>query len=54
MCPECIASAAWVAAGVTSTGGLSVVLATLLRPKSGSQRISSDQEKSKKQKEKGL
>jgi hypothetical protein len=52
MCPECIASAAWVAAGVTSTGGLSVVVATLFRSKPGAQRISSDQEKIKTQKEK--
>jgi len=52
MCPECIASAAWVAVGMTSTGGLSVMVATLLRSKPGAQRISSDQEKSKTQKEK--
>ncbi len=52
MCPECIASAAWVAAGVTSTSGLSVVLATLLRSTTGTQKLSSDQEKSKTQKEK--
>ena len=52
MCPECIASAAWVAAGVSSTGGLSLMVATLLRSKRSAQRISSDQEKNKTQKEK--
>jgi hypothetical protein len=52
MCPECIATAAWVAAGVTSAGGLSAVLATLLRSTTGTQKSSSDQEKSKTQQEK--
>jgi hypothetical protein len=41
-----------VAAGVTSTGGLGVVVAMLFRSKPGAQKISSDQEKSKTQKEK--
>ena len=33
MCPACIASVAWVAAGVTSTGGVAALVASRLRDK---------------------
>jgi hypothetical protein len=31
MCPACIASVAWVAAGVTSTGGVAALVVSRLR-----------------------
>jgi hypothetical protein len=46
MCPACIASAAWAVAGVTSTGGLTVLVAAKLRTKSGARKMST-QPKSK-------
>ena len=33
MCPACIASVAWVAAGVTSTGGVAALVVSRLRDK---------------------
>ena len=33
MCPMCIATAAWIAAGTTSTGGLSAMVLKRLRRK---------------------
>ena len=35
MCPACIASVAWVAAGVTSTGGVAALVVSRLRDKNG-------------------
>jgi hypothetical protein len=31
MCPMCFATVAWIAAGVTSTGGISAVVVSRLR-----------------------
>ena len=31
MCPACLASVAWVAAGVTSTGGIAALVVSRLR-----------------------
>jgi hypothetical protein len=42
MCPACVASAAWVAAGVTSTGGFSAVVVKLLRSKPKTHKSPSD------------
>ena len=33
MCPACIASVAWMAAGVTSTGGVAALVVSQLRDK---------------------
>ena len=33
MCPACIASVAWMAAGVTSTGGIAALVVSRLRDK---------------------
>ena len=33
MCPVCIATAAWIAAGATSTGGISALVVSRLRGK---------------------
>ena len=33
MCPACLASVAWVAAGVTSTGGVAALVVSRLRGK---------------------
>jgi hypothetical protein len=33
MCPVCIATAVWITAGVTSTGGISAVVVSCLRGK---------------------
>lgn len=33
MCPICIATAAWIAAGVTSTGGVSALAVSTFRKK---------------------
>jgi hypothetical protein len=33
MCPVCIATAAWIAAGATSTGGISALVVSTLRGK---------------------
>jgi len=33
MCPACIATAAWIATGVTSTGGISAIVVSKLRRK---------------------
>jgi hypothetical protein len=33
MCPVCIATAVWITAGVTSTGGISAVVVSRLRGK---------------------
>lgn len=55
MCPACIASAASaasVAVGVTSGTGLMALVVTLRQWKPGARKISSEQEKSKTQKEK--
>ena len=35
MCPACIASAAWIAAGAASTGGLAVVVVSRLCGRKG-------------------
>ncbi len=42
MCPMCIATVAWIAAGTTSTGGLSALLVKRLRGKN--QEPGKDQE----------
>jgi hypothetical protein len=47
MCPACIASAAWVAVGVTSTGSLTALAAKLLHSRQNAERISSEKEKAK-------
>ncbi len=31
MCPVCFATAAWIAAGITSTGGMSALVVSRLR-----------------------
>jgi hypothetical protein len=41
MCPACVASAAWVALGVGSTGGLTALTAKILHLKKGAEPISS-------------
>ena len=33
MCPVCIATMAWIAAGVTSTGGIAAVVVSRVRDK---------------------
>ncbi len=33
MCPACIATAVWIAAGVASTGGISAIVVSKLRRK---------------------
>jgi hypothetical protein len=44
MCPACIASAAWIAAGVTSTSGLTALAAKLVGSKlAGSRLVGSKQ-----------
>lgn len=35
MCPACIASVAWMAAGVTTTGGVAALVVSRLRDKNG-------------------
>ena len=35
MCPACIASAAWIAGSVMSTGGIAALTVRLVRPKNG-------------------
>jgi hypothetical protein len=50
MCPACIASAAWVAAGVTSTGGLTALVAKVLRPKNGAEKVGSESGEDKERK----
>ena len=35
MCPACITSVAWMAAGVTSTGGIAALVVSRLRDKNG-------------------
>lgn len=47
MCPACIASAALVAAGVISTGGLTALAAKLLHSKSSVDSIWSEHSKQK-------
>jgi hypothetical protein len=47
MCPACLAAAAWVAAGVISTGGLTAVAAKLVYSKNGAEKHSSSQPKEK-------
>jgi hypothetical protein len=42
MCPLCLANAAVLAAGVTSTGGLTAFLAAKLRSKSKTREISNN------------
>ena len=49
MCPACLASAAWMIAGVMSAGGLTAAAAKLLPSRSGS---SPNREKEPKAKEK--
>jgi hypothetical protein len=39
MCPACIATAAWAVAGVTSTGGLAVLVMKKLRARTGAKNI---------------
>jgi hypothetical protein len=39
MCPACVASAAWLAAGVTSTGGLTALVARVLRSKNDAESV---------------
>ncbi len=42
MCPACVASAAWIVAGVTSTGGLTAFAAKILRSKSNAKKVASE------------
>lgn len=42
MCPACIATAAWAVAGITSTSGLAVLVATKFRVKTGAKKIQTD------------
>ena len=35
MCPACIAGVAWMAAGVTTTGGIAALVVSRLRDKNG-------------------
>ena len=39
MCPACIATAAWVVAGVTSAGGLSALAVKQIRAKTSAKKI---------------
>lgn len=39
MCPACIAATAWPVAGVTSTGGLTVLIAKKLRAKTSAENV---------------
>jgi len=39
MCPACMASAAWVVAGITSAGGLSALVVKKLRAKTSAKKI---------------
>jgi len=50
MCPVCIATAALIASGATSTGGLAAALVKL-RGKAGAKKIDSTTEKKGKQNE---
>jgi hypothetical protein len=54
MCPACVASAASVAVGVTSAGGVMAMVVSLFRRKPSAKRGLSEQEheQSKMQKEK--
>jgi hypothetical protein len=45
MCPVCIATAAWFAAGATSTGGISALVVSRLRSKNKSNINIMDHEK---------
>jgi hypothetical protein len=35
MCPVCLASAAWMVGGVTTTSGLTALVVKIVRPKKG-------------------
>jgi hypothetical protein len=39
MCPACVASTAWIVAGVSSTGGLTALAAKLLRSKNSVEKV---------------
>jgi hypothetical protein len=39
MCPACIATAAWVVAGVSSAGGLSALAVKKIRAKTSAKKI---------------
>jgi hypothetical protein len=43
MCPACIASAAWMAGSVMSTGGVAALAVKMVRKKSGSQENSKNE-----------
>ena len=52
MCPACVASAASVAVGVTSAGGVMAMVVSLFRRKPSAKKSLPDHEKNKTQKEK--
>ena len=43
MCPACIASVAWMAAGVTSTGGIAALVVSRLRDKNDRNELDTDE-----------
>jgi len=44
MCPACIASVAWMAAGVTTTGGIAALVVSRLRDKNdGNNELDTDE-----------
>jgi hypothetical protein len=43
MCPACIASVAWMAAGVTTTGGIAALAVSRLRDKNDRNELDTDE-----------
>jgi hypothetical protein len=43
MCPACIASVAWMAAGVTTTGGIAALVVSRLRDKNDRNELDTDE-----------
>jgi hypothetical protein len=48
MCPVCLATIAWVAAGATSTGGLSALVVSKLRRKDQEPAIKTENKETRK------
>jgi len=48
MCPACIASAVWIAAGAGSMGGLTVLTSKLLRSKQSPEKLVSEPKEKEK------
>ena len=43
MCPACIASVAWMAAGITTTGGIAALVVSRLRDKNDRNELDTDE-----------